>query len=354
MAILAHVGPPRQGKTMHAIAGPVIDALGNGQVVCGNIEGWGDPDRLEKLRQLVVRRKSKPADFQIDVRFIPHSVLVSSGNVFPRDMEREDEHGTRVFDDTGSLVPFGALLVWDEAKAFTTDHMHKAAKDIVAYHGHWGTDRHPFNILLIYQHWGGFAPIVRANVELARHFKKQSSRKISRWSIENPGDVSKLPLTKLTTIRDTLTIDKEVGETYKSTRADDVANDNIKTRFWQTPFFKKWGKIAIILAVGGTALQVYMVKRFMDRNNLHPGSSSPTVAGAMSSAGAPGAPGQAAAPIAVPEIVGVMPSPGGSGFSVLVRDGDAMVIVDGTPFRGAGEGMSGPYGGRVIRWRSRY
>jgi len=357
MAILAHVGPPRQGKTMHAIAGPVLDALGAGQVVCGNIEGWGDPERVELLRQLVVKRKGKPADFAIDVRFIPHSVLVSSGNVFPRDLEREDEHGTRLYDDTGSLVPFGALLVWDEAKAFTTDHMHKAAKDIVAYHGHWGTDKHPFNILLIYQHWGGFAPIVRANVEKVSHFKKSSARKITRWTVENPGDVSKLPLTKVTTIRDNLKIDAEVGATYKSTRAEVVADDNVKTRFWDTPFFKKWRKIIIVLFVVGTIAQVLVIRHFIAANNIKlPGSSSsPAVSLGAAPGGAPGAAPGARPVEGEPAIVGVLPSPSGRGFSVLVADGTGgMEIVDGSAFRGAAEGMSGRYRGREIHWRARY
>lgn len=354
MAILAHVGPPRQGKTMHAIAGPVIDALGNGQVVCGNIEGWGDPARVEKLRQLVIKRKNKPADFAIDVRHIPHSVLVSSGNVFPRDLEREDADGTRLYDDSGALVPFGALLVWDEAKAFTTDHMHKAAKDIVAYHGHWGTDKHPFNILLIYQHWAGFAPIVRANVEKVSHFKKTSGRKITRWTIENPGDVSKLPLNKVTTVRDSLKIDPEVGDSYKSTRADVVANDNVKTKFWQTPFFKKWRKVILVLLVLGTLAQVFMVRWFMAKNNIHlPGGGSPASAGPGQALAGPGA---GAAPFAssVPVIVGVLPSPGGSGFSVLVRDGEGTEIVSGDGFTGAGEALRGPYQGKVIKWRGSY
>jgi zona occludens toxin (predicted ATPase) len=350
MAILAHVGPPRQGKTMHAIAGPVIDALGAGQVVCGNIEGWGDPARVEKLRQLVVKRKGKPADFAIDVRFIPHSVLVSSGDVFPVDLGREDEDGTRLYDDSGSLVPFGALLVWDEAKAFTTDHMHKAAKDIVAYHGHWGTDKHPFNILLIYQHWAGFAPIVRANVEKVSHFKKSSGRKITRWTVENPGDVSKLPLNKVTTIRDTLKIDPEIGECYKSTRADVVADDNVKTSFWNTPFFKKWRKIIVVGLILATVAQVFLVRWFMAKNNIHlpgGGSAAPAVGGQAGPAGP-------AVSFSEPVIIGVLPSAQGYGFSVLVRDGDGTEIVSGDGFTGVGEAMTGQYKGQKIKWRGSY
>ena len=356
---------------MFAINDEVIPALARGQIVCSNIEGWGDPERIEKLRQLVIKRHNKPADFAIDVRHIPHSVLVSSGNVFPRDMEREDADGTRLFDDTASLVPFGALLVWDEAKAFTTDHMHKAAKDIVAYHGHWGTDVHPFNILLIYQHWNGFAPIVRANVEKVRVFKKAAAggalrKKISklptifRWTIDNPGDVAKLPLNKPSTICDKLKVDPEVGATYKSTRAEEVADDNIKLSFWQTEYFKKKVRLILILGVVGVIAQYFMLQRYIEKSGAKfpwEDKAEPAVPG-QAVAGAPGATQSAATGLgvapSVPVIAGVLPSPGGQGYSVLIRDGDRYEVVDGAKFRGAGEAMSGPYRGQTIYWGVRY
>jgi zona occludens toxin (predicted ATPase) len=353
MAIIAHVGPPRQGKTMFAIAGPVIDALGNGQTVCGNIEGWGDPVRVEKLRQLVIKRKGKPEDFAIDLRFIPHSVLVSSPDVFPRDLEREDEHGTRLYDDSKSLVPFGALLVWDEAKAFTTDAMAKSAKDILAYHGHWGTDRHPFNILLIYQHWGGFAPMVRANVEQARHFKKTAKLKITRWTVDNPGDVAKLPLKAISTVRDPLSIDTEVGECYKSTRTETVAPDAVKVGFFQTEYFKKWRRVIIFLFFLFLAMSGGGIWWFLKYNHLGPYKDKP----AAEAQGVVGP--NATVPLVQavdnePVIVGLLPAPNAEGFRVLVKDGDKFELVDGGAFSGAGDAMTGSYKGKTIHWQVRY
>jgi len=160
--IIVHFGNPRQGKSYAAVADHIVPALGRGRRVVTNIEGMGDPERRAKLQALVEKRFK--CDGEVDLHFVPHSRLENEV-IFPVDTKSEDADGTRVFDDSKSVVKFGTLIVWDEARSFTTDQLPKYWHDALTYHGHWARGGTTVDIVLIHQNWKSLAPLVRATAE---------------------------------------------------------------------------------------------------------------------------------------------------------------------------------------------
>lgn len=337
MPIIVHFGNPRQGKSYSAVADHIVPALGKGRRVVTNIEGMGDPTRKEKLQALVQKRFKY--DGEIDLHFVPHSKLERE-TIFPIDTKREDEDGTRVFDDSQSVVKFGTLIVWDEARSFTTDQLPKVWHDALTYHGHWARGGVTVDIVLIHQNWKSLAPLVRATSELVYEFvKKTSGKGYTRFTYASPGD-RELSRKAGETLSESFTYDPEIFALYKTNSDDGPTNDNIAIPFWKTQYFKSKLRLIIILGVLGllaTSAAIYRLLGSIKGNDPAPAQ---TVQGVS---------GQVAAPIAGtvassgPQIVGKVPTAGG--FVAIVKDGERFETV--TP-----KGGEIIYSGRRLQWPS--
>lgn len=332
MPIIVHFGNPRQGKSYAAVADHIVPALGKGRRVVTNIEGMGDPVRREKLQQLVAKRFKWTEP--VDLHFVPHSRLEKE-TIFPRDTKSEDEDGTRVFDDSESVVKFGTLIVWDEARAFTTEALPKYWHDALTYHGHWARGGSTVDIVLIHQNWKSLAPLVRATAETVYEFvKKAGGKAYRRFTYASPGD-RELSRKSGATLTENFSYDPEIFALYKTNSDEGPTNDNIALHFWQTPYFKSKIKlIVIMLLVGGISLFL-AVSRLL---NAFGAKDEPAQ---QQSATVKGIPGVASAQIGAPKIVGKVPT--AHSVVAIVRDGDNFVTV-------APEAGRIIYQGKALAW----
>jgi zona occludens toxin len=318
MPITVHFGNPRQGKSYAAVADHIVPALAKGRRVVTNIEGMGDPARREKLNALLLERFKYEGE--VDLHFVPHSEL-EKGNIFPRDTKSEDADGTRIYDDSQSIVQFGTLIVWDEAKLFTTDGLIKAWHDALTYHGHWARGGFTVDIVIIHQNWKSLAPIVRATTERVCEFVKQASGKgYRRWTFMSPGDRD-LYRRAGDTLQETFSYDPAIFALYKTNADDGPTNDNIALPFWKTQYFKKRIRLFALLIVGGFACSGWAIWHlYSSVQGQVVKSDKPTAGGALAS----NVPAKSAVPLE-PEIVGQVPT--SRGRIALVRDGSNFVTV---------------------------
>lgn len=262
MPIIVHFGNPRQGKSYAAVADHIVPALGRGRRVVTNIEGMGDPLRQAKL-QAFVEKRFKGAG-PIDLHFVPHSKLEKEA-IFPVDTKAEDADGTRIFDDSRSIVKFGTLIVWDEARSFTTDALPKYWHDALTYHGHWARGGTTVDIVLIHQNWKSLAPLVRATAETVYEFVKRAGGKgYRRWTYASPGDRD-LSRGSAQTLQESFTYDPEIFELYKTNSADGPTNDNIAVPFWKTQYFRSKLKLLIVLLLIGGGATGWAIWRLVDK-----------------------------------------------------------------------------------------
>lgn len=330
MPLIVHFGNPRQGKSYAAVADHIVPALAKGRRVVTNIEGMGDPARVDLLRAKVARtNKAAP---EIDFHFVPHSMLERE-TIFPRDTKEEDADGTRIFDDSQSVVKFGTLIVWDEARSFTTGQLPAAWHDALTYHGHWARDGHTVDIVLIHQNWKSLAPLVRSVAELVFEFVKRSSGKgYRRYTYASPGDRDCSRKAK-ETLCESFTYDPDIFALYKTNAADGATDDNVALPFWKTPYFRsklKFIVLALVLGFGGLAWSVSNILT----------TYGPKEAVAPSAAVGP-------APVEVDRgarIVGKLPT----------RDGVFVIVADGENFETLPVGNDGRvfYNGKALEWPS--
>jgi zona occludens toxin len=307
MPIIVHFGNPRQGKSYAAVADHIVPALAKGRRVVTNIEGMGDEAR-RALLQAKVERLNKAAP-PVDLHFVPHSQLERE-SIFPVDTKQEDADGTRIFDDSESVVKFGTMIVWDEARSFTTGNLPPAWHDALTYHGHWARGGSTVDIVLIHQNWKSLAPLVRSTAETVYEFVKRASGKgYRRFTYASPGDRDCSRKAK-ETLEETFSYDPEIFALYKTNADDGPTNDNIAVPFWQTQYFKSRIRFIVIALVLGFAGLAYGVNSILTRF----GSKEEPVAAVAQPAGV-------AAPVAdAPKIVGKLPT--ADGLAVIVRDGE--------------------------------
>lgn len=295
MPIIVHFGNPRQGKSYAAVADHIVPALSRGRRVVTNIEGMGDPGRKAKLQALVDKRGKGAGE--IDLHFVPHSQLEKE-TIFPVDTRTEDADGTRIFDDSASVVKFGTLIVWDEARSFTTDALPKYWHDALTYHGHWARGGSTVDIVLIHQNWKSLAPLVRATAETVYEFVKRAGGKgYRRFTYSSPGDRD-LSRGSAQTLTESFTYDPVIFELYKTNSDDGPTNDNIAVPFWKTRYFQSKLKLLVVLLVIGGGAMGWAVWRLIDK------FVAPDQPQALSAEGGSAAP--AAIPVA--RIVGKLPS----------------------------------------------
>lgn len=332
MPIIVHFGNPRQGKSYAAVADHIVPSLGRGRRVVTNIEGMGDPARRAKLQALVEKRFKDVGE--VDLHFVPHSRLENE-IIFPVDTKSEDADGTRIFDDSKSVVKFGTLIVWDEARSFTTDALPKYWHDALTYHGHWARGGSTVDIVLIHQNWKSLAPLVRATAETVYEFVKRAGGKgYRRFTYSSPGDRD-LYRRSPETLTESFTYDREIFELYKTNSDDGPTNDNIAVPFWRTHYFKSKVRTVVILGVIGVSATALAIWRLLASvEPASPAAPVPRVAGA--SVG-----GSVAATVG-PSIVGKVPSREGVVFAI-VRDGEQFVTVE----QKAGRVV---YRGKVLAW----
>lgn len=322
MALIVVTGSPGSGKSSSAIEDFIIPALAAGRPVVTNIEGMKDPERQLRLRAIVEGKAGKPVPFQFTC--IGHSEL-EGGNVFPVLTGTEDEHGTRLWDQSKALAPFGTVLVWDEADAFETKNLGKSWEVALRMHRHWASDTSAFDIVLMHQNWKSLAPIVRANAaEVYEYVPTPNDAKRCCFIYKSPGD-RELPRKAKETLRELRPRNLAVRETYKSTVVNAGVKDNVAKHFWQTDWFKRQRNLVIALIVGGVVLSYFSISHLMSKYGVT-GSDKPAAAAGL--AASPGAsPGQPSSiPIAGPVVVGHVPT--AHGFQVLVKDGDTYQLVE--------------------------
>ena len=333
MPIIVHWGPPRQGKTYSAIAEQIVPALAKGRQVVTNIEGMASEERQAALLELVRKRNSEVDT--INFTHINHSDL-ERGNIFPRDTKSEDADGTRIFDDSRSVLKFGALLVWDEARSFKTGELPAYWEDALTYHGHWARDGFATDLLLIHQNWKSLAPLCRATAELVYEFiKRPGGRGYSRLYYHAPGDRdlyrSKADLSEV------YSFDPAIYAVYKTNASDEAVNDTVTTSFWRTRTFRKLAIVSAIFLCAAGAFTYWVTSRISGMRapqKAVAASGSAIASPAVLPSGNGGGRG-------VPTIVGIVPT--AAGDAALVRDGDRYVTV------ALREGRV-PWGGSYLPW----
>jgi zona occludens toxin len=305
--IIVHFGNPRQGKSYAAVADHIVPALAKGRRVVTNIEGMGDEGRRELL-QAKVERINKAAP-PIDLHFVPHSQLERE-SIFPVDTKQEDADGTRVFDDSQSVVKFGTMIVWDEARSFTTGNLPAAWHEALTYHGHWARGGSTVDIVLIHQNWKSLAPLVRSTAETVYEFVKRASGKgYRRYTFASPGD-RELSRRAKETLEETFTYDPEIFALYKTNADEGPTNDNIAVPFWKTQYFKSRIRFIVVALAIGVAGLAYGIHSIMNTY----GAKEPSPVGQVAHV-------ETVAPVAeLPRIVGKLPT--GDGVMVIVQDGD--------------------------------
>lgn len=327
MPVFVHFGPPRQGKTYSAVADQIIPALAKGRHVVTNIEGMASPERQEAL--LIAARKINADLEYISFNHINHSDL-EKGNIFPRDMRREDEEGTRIFDDSNSVLKFGSLLVWDEARSFTTGELPTYWHEALTYHGHWVGNGFATDMVIIHQNWKSLAPLLRSVAEIVYEFvKKPGGKGYTRFYYHAPGDRdlyrSKAELTE------SYSFEPEVFACYKTNAGEGPVNDNVTTTFWKTKTFRRLLGAALFFLCAAGAIIYYSASRIY-AENVAPAKQAEAVTKAQSVLPSFGG----SKPVG-PTIVGVVPQEGGD--AALVREGDVFVTVrieDGrVPWKGS-------------------
>jgi len=309
------------------VADLIIPALAKGRHVVTNIEGMASPERQEAL--LAAARKINGELQFISFNHINHSDL-EKGNIFPRDMRREDDEGTRIFDDSASVLKFGSLLVWDEARSFTTGELPTYWHEALTYHGHWVGNGFATDMVIIHQNWKSLAPLLRSVAEIVYEFvKKPGGKGYTRFYYHAPGDRdlyrSKAELTE------SYAFEKEVFDCYKTNAGETPVDDNVTLPFWKTKTFRVRMTIGVIILCGAAALLYYSSIRLYE-TNVAPSKQDDAVAKAQSVIPTFGV----SKPVG-PTIVGVVPTEGGD--AALVREGDAFVTVrieDGrVPWKGS-------------------
>jgi zona occludens toxin (predicted ATPase) len=334
VALIVVTGSPGSGKSSSAIEDFIVPALVAGRPVVTNIEGMRDPERQEKLRAIVLAKGGSAASWSFTC--IGHSEL-EGGAVFPVNLGSEDDHGVRQWDDSKALAPFGTVLVWDEADAFETKNLGKSWEVALRMHRHWASATSAFDIVLLHQNWKSLAPLVRANAaEVYEYVPHANDNKRLRFVYKSPGDRDLARKAK-ETLREVLNRDLAVRDTYKSTVVNAGVKDNVAKHFWQTEYFKKWRKVAILLFIVG-AVWLYFAVGYL-RHSF--GLDKPKPQALVS--GAPGVPGVAqAAPIAAPLIVGRVPA--ASGWAFMVKSGDSFTLVQ------PGRDGRVMFNGKVVPW----
>ena len=315
MPVFVHFGPPRQGKTYSAVADQIIPALAKGRHVVTNIEGMASPDRQEKL--LLEARKINPKLESISFSHINHSDL-ERGNIFPADQKREDDEGTRIFDDSRSVLKFGSLLVWDEARSFTTGELPTYWHDALTYHGHWVGNGFATDLVIIHQNWKSLAPLLRSVAEIVYEFvKKPGGKGYTRFYYHAPGDRdlyrSKAELTE------SYSFEQGVFDCYKTNAGEGPIDDTVTLTFWKTKTFKRLMVIALFFLCAGGAIIYYTASSFFA---AAPAVDAQSVAVEQKKSLTPMFGG---AQVIGPTIVGVIPLEAGD--AALVREGDAFVTV---------------------------
>jgi zona occludens toxin len=311
MPIIVHFGNPRQGKSYSAIADHIVPALAKGRRVVTNIEGMGSEDRKEKMRAVLKDKFNYSGE--IDFHFVKHSDL-ERDTIFPLDTRKEDEDGTRIFDDSQSVVKFGTLIVWDEGRLFTTDQLPKAWHEALTYHGHWARGGHTVDIVIIHQNWKSLAPLVRATAEKVFEFVKNASGKgYRRFSYSSPGDRD-LYRKSDETLAEDFSYDKAIFELYKTNSDDGPTNDNIGVPFWKTQYFRSKARLIALLLLVGVGGLWFAISRLMDQF----GAEEPP----SELVSSPAAPAIASSPF---RVVGRIPTAQGEG--ALVQDGERYVLV---------------------------
>lgn len=331
MPIIIHWGPPRQGKSYSAIADQIVPALAKGRQVVTNIEGMASEERQALLLDLA--KKRNPQLETINFTHINHSDL-ERGNVFPRDTKSEDADGTRIFDDSRSVLKFGALLVWDEARSFKTGELPSYWEDALTYHGHWARDGFATDLLLIHQNWKSLSPLVRATAELVYEFiKRPGGKGYTRLYYHAPGDRdlyrSKAELSE------TFSFDPAIYAVYKTNASDEAVNDNVTTTFWRTRAFRKLALLGGLFIAAAGGFTYWVTSRISDMR-----APQKAVAATGSVIASPVVP-TGTVGRGVPTIVGIVPT--AAGDAALVRDGDRFVTVQ------LREGRV-PWGGSYLPW----
>jgi zona occludens toxin (predicted ATPase) len=321
VALIVVTGSPGSGKSSSAIEDFILPALVAGRPVVTNIEGMKDPERQLRLRAICEAKAGKELPFAFTC--IGHSEL-EGGNVFPRLTGTEDEHGTRQWDQSAALAPFGTVLVWDEADAFETKNLGKSWEVALRMHRHWASETSPFDIVLLHQNWKSLAPIVRANAaEVYEYVPHPDDKKRLCYIYKSPGD-RELPRKAKDTLREVRPRNLAVRETYKSTVVNAGVKDNVAKHFWQTDYFKRMRTLIVILLLVGGVASCAAVSWLKKQYGVGSPAKPALASGAAAAPG--GAPGSAAPAASAPSIVGMVPT--ATGLRVLVKDGDAYQLVE--------------------------
>lgn len=332
MSIIVHTGHPRQGKSYSAVLA-IIQALVSGRRVVTNIEGMGVPKRIAKLQAAVEKRGGtwRPELF----KHVPHSE-VEKALIFPVDMKRENEDGVREFDDSKSLLKFGDLLVWDEARLWKTGKLPEIWADALDYHGHWSRNGFATDLLLITPIWMNLAPTVRRIAEIVYWFDKHPGGKsFTRYMWKTPGDKDLTPGPTALDIED-FTFDPNVSECYATNNDPDAQfTDTLIVPPWKTARF--WKKIGV--GVGLIVIPVGLLVWFFVMPFFRADPAPQAAAQVVQDGAAPSNVPSSSAPSAggfgalagggtdnTPRVVGMVPAARG-GMRAIVRVGQRFEFV---------------------------
>ncbi len=350
MAIKVYCGSGGSGKSLFTVAHEIFPRLVAGGRVVTNIEGMGDPEAREKLFKLV-RAAGGPE--QPDLIHVGHSVLHDPTSIiWPVDQKKETEDGTRVFDDSKSLIKFGSLVCWDEATAFTVTKLSPLWEQVITYHRHWGLPGSPFDIVILHQSFKNLNVLIRDMTQEANKFVVTSKADVSvRGQFKRPGETPELKMDAKNCLKETFKHPKEFYGTYKSHIADGDHKDTKAPSIWKSKWFRKQMMIiGILLAVTvggamylrqGSIFQQFGPGGEVAKIGSVPGTSTagPSLAGSGGSV--------QFTDDSAPQIVGSVPAASGK-WVALVRDGARFVEVEATP-----EGVVS-YKGRRLQWPEFY